>query len=116
MQLSYDAHFAHAVATGAKCCTIRRRAARPGETLHHFAGPYRPGLRRRLATTVCTCVERITISPRTVTLSGRRLTAAEVHALALRDGFPDTATFRRYFAPFRGYLITWTHECPPLPT
>lgn len=115
MLISYHTTFVPLVTTGRKLCTIRTRAPRPGETLHHYTGPYRPGQRRRIAITICTSVHPISIHAGRVTLDQIPLTPAEVETLAREDGFPDAIAFHTYFGrrPFFGYLIRWSSPAAP---
>ncbi len=120
--LLYEPQFAALVITGAKTCTIRRRARVPsvGDVLDHRAWdgvPYRAGSRQaRIREDVCTSVTPLRIHIARG-LAFIRSGAYYMHveqaiAFVKRDGFANVPEMVEYLErahglPFEGVLIEW---------
>ena len=119
---NFMGRFADAVERGTKCQTIRRTRTRPtrvGDTLYLYTGQ-RTKHCRQLAVVRCEAVTPITIADDGVWLHGEplryalcRLGDADLHLLAVRDGFATVEAFlsffsKRYGLPTEGLeLIEW---------
>lgn len=121
---NFQAQFADAVRTGAKCQTIRARGKRPPPTAGQIAHCY-VGLRTRsvspLGNYPIESVTPISISTpmRTVSMPrGERWVELDKEAiddLARADGFASTDDFFLFFQAehgltFSGFLIKWRYE------
>lgn len=120
--LSYEARFAEMVADGRKRQTIRAyrkdgRDPKPGDMLHHYTGPYRPGERVKIGASVCTRVLPFEIEvPKEHgvywLLDGVVMIEDEIGEFAVDDGFTDPADMLRWMQAnggiaFNGLAIYW---------
>ncbi|RVU15202.1 hypothetical protein [Methylobacterium oryzihabitans] len=108
---SFKARFAEPILLGAKAGTIRadrKRHARPGEQLQLYTG-MRTRHCRLLVRTACTAVVPVRLSfhrqfgPGVFVVDGERLTASEMDAFAVADGFADVLDMSAF----------WLAEHPP---
>jgi len=111
---NFQPGFASLIEKGEKRQTIRKkrkRPTRPGDKLYLYTG-MRTKKCRLLGRTVCADVQDIIITETGIEMDGKRLSAAECHALAKADGFDDVVTFQAFFRahyglPFTGVVIRW---------
>jgi hypothetical protein len=126
--LSYKKQFVEKVAAGAKPHSIRgwrRRPFREGDTLQHYTAMRTKACRKVRPDTICTAAVPIEINARLryVILSegsgyypAGRLSARQVRALAIRDGFNTVADFWHFFEDtHRGILCGQLVEWNPFP-
>jgi len=116
--LNFQRRLAPKVTAGTKRSTIRRRRKdgrdpKPGQTLYLFTG-MRTKQCQRLLETRCERVRSIQIFPNsfTVLLGQRKLSMAQMQALAWGDGFSSLADMIIWFSrthghSFSGLLIEW---------
>jgi len=120
---NFKGQFAAAVESGTKPHTIRevrKRPTRAGDTLFLYTG-MRTSVCRLLRVATCTQVTPIKIHAGlcpAVILGNTHMPAADVDALAKRDGFADVEAFfnffkRTYGECFQGELIEWSIDTIP---
>lgn len=130
--LSYKKQFVSAVVGGLKPHSIRawrKRPFQPGDVLMHYTAMRTKQCRKIRPDTICTAAVAIVINqqPRSVCLAGKsyyygsgQLSDAQIHDLALCDGFASLDEFFSFFAEhgplFSGQLIEWNPFAPaPVP-
>lgn len=122
---NFQARFSPLVASGQKRCTIRGRAAQPGQTAHLFTGMRTKACKRlgQGRITACTPIEIGNHNGSAkCKLKGRFITFKAFEALAKQDGFTGVAEMAAWFAItygqktramlewtpyFTGFLIEW---------
>jgi hypothetical protein len=110
---NFSPEFADAVASGAKCQTVRKtQRAKKGDTLQLFTGQ-RTKACRKLREAECLYVDYVHIAPEGLTFGDTDKHAGNADAFAKRDGFKDYADLvawftKKYGSPhFVGYVHRW---------
>lgn len=114
--INFSPRFAPAVRRGDKRRTIRRKQkGKVGGKLQLYTG-MRTKSCRKLGDAVCTSINSVVIAEKTLTLAGKKITAAaRLKTFAQKDGHDDWASLtgwfeKRYGLPFKGYLHEWRLE------
>lgn len=110
---NFSPEFADAVASGAKCQTVRKTArAKKGDTLQLYTGQ-RTKSCRKLREAECLYVDYVHIAPDGLTVGDTEKHHGNADAFAKRDGFENYAAMvawfeKKYGSPhFVGYVHRW---------